>query len=254
MMDFRIINVILLEKMKAISFMEVEDFTDSLFGMGMLKTCLKQIWLDYFKTMQKGIQVESNSLFLCPLPTISDDCNKESTKDLTYEEDGEQKFFPGTEILDLAELSQKDVPLLADFGKLANRFASLADFAIIYVEEAHPVDGWRFKNAEFSIYQHTSLSKRKEAARILAEKYPDIPVFVDLMDNAVSKAFGAMPERLFILMNNEVVYQGGMGPFFYNLEEVKMWLEDYNDNVNNNNDNNNDNNNNDPTFKDLNAF
>ena len=73
------------------------------------------------------------------------------------------------------------------------------------------------------------------------------------MDNAVNKAFGAMPERLFILMNNKIVYQGGMGPFFYNLEEVKMWLEDYNDNVNNNNNNNNDNNN-DPTFKDLNAF
>ena len=34
---------------------------------------------------------------------------------------------------------------LADFGKLTKRFASLADFAIIYVEEAHPVDGWRFK-------------------------------------------------------------------------------------------------------------
>ena len=115
-MNFRIINVILLEKMKAISFLEVEDFTDSLFGMEMLKTCLKQIWLDYFKTMQKGIQVESNSLFLCPLPTTTDDCNKESAEDLMCEEDREQQFFPGTEILDLAELSQKDVPLVLNFG------------------------------------------------------------------------------------------------------------------------------------------
>ena len=64
---------------------------------------------------------------------------------------------------------------------------------------------------------------------------PDIPVYADLMDNHVNKAFGAMPERLYILLNNEVVYVGGPGPFFYNLDEVKTWLENFKTSVNNNN-------------------
>lgn len=71
------------------------------------------------------------------------------------------------------------------------------------------------------------MQDRKEAARILANKYPRIPVYADFMDNRLNKAFGAMPERLFILLNNEVVYAGGMGPFFYNLDEVKTWLDNF---------------------------
>ena len=75
-----------------------------------------------------------------------------------------------------------------------------------------------------------------EVAKILAERYPQIPVYADNMDNEVNKAFGAMPERLFILLNNEVVYVGGMGPFFYNLDEVKDWLVNFTEKIYNNND------------------
>ena len=41
------------------------------------------------------------------------------------------------------------------------------------------------------------------------------------MENSVSKAFGAFPERLFIIQDKKIAYEGGMGPFFYNLEEVR---------------------------------
>ena len=66
-----------------------------------------------------------------------------------------------------------------------------------------------------------------EAAKIIAEQCPSIPVYADLMDNRLNKAFGALPERLFILLNNEVVYVGGTGPFHYNLNEVKTWLDTF---------------------------
>ena len=75
-----------------------------------------------------------------------------------------------------------------------------------------------------------------KVAKILAERYPQIPVYADNMDNEASKAFGAMPERLFILLNNEVVYAGGMGPFFYNLDEVKDWLVTFTEKIDNNSD------------------
>jgi len=116
---------------------------------------------------------------------------------------------------------------LSDFGKLEHKYADLIDFAIIYVEEAHPLDGWKFKDNQYAIYQHGSLQDRIEAASILAEQVPNIPVYTDLMDNHVNRAFGAMPERLFILLDNKVVYAGGMGPFFYNLDDVKTWLDNF---------------------------
>ena len=84
-----------------------------------------------------------------------------------------------------------------------------------------------FKDNQYAIYQHGSLQDRIEAASILAEQVPNIPVYADLMDNHVNKAFGAMPERLFILLDSKVVYAGGMGPFFYNLNDVKAWLENF---------------------------
>lgn len=93
-----------------------------------------------------------------------------------------------------------------------------------------------FQNAKFPIYQHKSLEERIEVAKILAERFPRIPVYADNMNNEANKAFGAMPERLFILLNNEVVYEGGMGPFFYNLDEVKDWLVTFTEKINNNND------------------
>lgn len=34
---------------------------------------------------------------------------------------------------------------LSDFCKLTEEYAGLADFAVIYVEEAHPTDGWKFQ-------------------------------------------------------------------------------------------------------------
>ena len=34
---------------------------------------------------------------------------------------------------------------LSEFGKITQKFANLVDFAIVYVEEAHPIDGWKFK-------------------------------------------------------------------------------------------------------------
>ena len=80
------------------------------------------------------------------------------------------------------------------------------------------------------------MQDRLDAAQILADQCPSIPVYADLMDNHLNKAFGAMPERLFILLNNEVVYAGGMGPFFYDLEEVETWLKDFTGSLNNNDD------------------
>ena len=57
---------------------------------------------------------------------------------------------------------------ISDFGVLADEYAGLVDFAIIYVEEAHPIDGWSFKvNRLLSFHEPLFISGVKCVRRFL---------------------------------------------------------------------------------------
>ena len=47
------------------------------------------------------------------------------------------------------------------------------------------------------------------------------------MQNEANDAYGAWPERLYIIQQGKIVYEGGTGPYNYNLGEVEKWLEKY---------------------------
>ena len=51
------------------------------------------------------------------------------------------------------------------------------------------------------------------------------------MDNKANKDYGGHPERLYIILDNIIQYQGGMGPFYYNLDEAEEWLAIFQDNM-----------------------
>lgn len=100
----------------------------------------------------------------------------------------------------------------------------MADFLVVYIAEAHSTDGWAFTN-NFDINQHRSLEDRLAAARILVEKEPLCPVVVDEMDNEAAIKYGALPERLFVLQAGKIIYSGAVGPWGYNPQEVRSFLE-----------------------------
>jgi len=77
------------------------------------------------------------------------------------------------------------------------------------------------------IAQHKSLKDRCQAAEILKSSQCPAPVMVDTMENEATKAYAAFPERLFIVQQGKVVYEGGTGPYNYDLTEVRRWLEEY---------------------------
>ena len=53
------------------------------------------------------------------------------------------------------------------------------------------------------------------------------PVVVDRVDDAVARAFGAWPDRIYVLdAAGYVVYRGGCGPFGFLPEEVRAFLAD----------------------------
>ncbi len=54
----------------------------------------------------------------------------------------------------------------------------------------------------------------------------EMPALVDEMDDAVASAYGAMPERLYLIgADGHVAYKGGMGPMFFRPADWEQALE-----------------------------
>jgi len=104
----------------------------------------------------------------------------------------------------------------------------------VYIEEAHPTDGWAFPG-NIPIRQHRTLEERMSAAAQLITTSPSLPsnmsVVVDNMSNELNIAYGGLYERLYVIHGGKVAYQGGRGPLWFRPEEVDSWLRMYRDTV-----------------------
>ena len=47
------------------------------------------------------------------------------------------------------------------------------------------------------------------------------------MNNDLMQFFGAWPDRIYIIQDMKIRMKGGLGPFDYDPEAVKAWLDDY---------------------------
>jgi len=104
------------------------------------------------------------------------------------------------------------------------------EFFVVYVQEAHPTDGRQTdSNVELGILfrQHQSFDERDEvAATCTLDLHIEVPVLVEEMDNNVDEAYGAAPERLYLIgADGKVAYHGGAGPHFFDLDEWEEALK-----------------------------
>jgi hypothetical protein len=104
-----------------------------------------------------------------------------------------------------------------------------ADFFVVYIAEAHTVDGWQMDSNEAAgirIRQHETMEERLSCARLCAaELRLTIPMAVDTMDNAAFEAYSAWPERIYIVSPGGCIhYKGGPGPFGFDMEEARESL------------------------------
>lgn len=110
-------------------------------------------------------------------------------------------------------------------------FSSVADFLLVYIDEAHPSDGWAVpgdSSLSFEVKKHRNQEDRCAAAHQLLEHFslpPQCRVVADRMDNNANVAYGVAFERVCIVQRQKIAYLGGKGPFYYNLQEVRRWLE-----------------------------
>ncbi|KAJ8411778.1 hypothetical protein AAFF_G00154160 [Aldrovandia affinis] len=120
---------------------------------------------------------------------------------------------------------------LPAFRQLVEEFSDVADFLLVYIDEAHPSDVWAAPAVErlsFKVRKHRSLEERVLAAQRLLDHFcmpPQCQLVADCMDNNTNVAYGVSFERVCIVQKKKIAYLGGKGPFFYNLKDVRQWLE-----------------------------
>ena len=88
----------------------------------------------------------------------------------------------------------------------------------VYIAEAHATDEWQMQSNiddDVLIAQHTVIEERFAAARAgVARLGLTMPALVDGMDDAVSQAFAAWPERIYLVgRDRRIAFKGGPGPW-----------------------------------------
>ena len=110
------------------------------------------------------------------------------------------------------------------------RFRHQVAFFVVYVQEAHPTDGWQVDSnvQEGILYrQHQSFDEREAVAQTCSlDLHIPLPMLVEEIDNVIDEAYGAAPERLYVIgADGRVAYQGGAGPHFFDLDEWEQAIE-----------------------------
>jgi len=121
---------------------------------------------------------------------------------------------------------------LDQFGKLRQNFSEVADFVTVYIAEAHPAERGHFKvggeGGNYDIDTHANIADRLSAAATLREEagraLEGCRILVDPMDDRANIAYAALPERLYVVQDGRIIYQGGLGPFDYNISDVEAFL------------------------------
>ena len=114
--------------------------------------------------------------------------------------------------------------------RIYQRFREEVEFYVVYVQEAHPTDGWQTdSNIEEGVLyrQHRSYSERESAAQSCSiDLHIGLPVIIEEMDNTIDETYGAAPERLYLVdVDGKVAYHGGAGPHFFDPDEWEEAIE-----------------------------
>jgi hypothetical protein len=113
---------------------------------------------------------------------------------------------------------------------------------MVYIREAHPVDGWWLARglpglalklfapkAARDVYDPKTIDERRSVAgECQAALRYGIHTYVDDMDDTVNKAYAALPTRLYLVgLDGRVLYAGGLGPYGFKPAELGNAIESY---------------------------
>jgi hypothetical protein len=115
---------------------------------------------------------------------------------------------------------------LGALHRLYDTYGADVAFYVVYIREAHPEDGWVVKDNRadgIEVLEPTTAEERAAVAgTCMVRSAMRMPVLLDGMDNAVASAYGAWPDRLYLIgTDGRVAYQSGIGPFGFLPDELE---------------------------------
>ena len=119
---------------------------------------------------------------------------------------------------------------MGELHELWERFGDRVDFSVVYVREAHPEEGWVVtmnRDEDILINDPTSDEERQSVATECALRLKiQMPVVVDPIDDQIARAYGALPDRLYLIdKGGNIAYQGAPGPFGFKPNELGAAIE-----------------------------
>ena len=102
--------------------------------------------------------------------------------------------------------------------ELWERHRDELQFCVVYIREAHPEDGWVVtinRDEDIHLIDPTTDEERHDVAVACALRLEiRMPVVIDPMDDQVASAYGALPDRLYLIgKGGRVAFQGERGPW-----------------------------------------
>ena len=105
-------------------------------------------------------------------------------------------------------------------------YGDRVSFFVVYIQEAHPSDGWQIppNEQEGVVYEQPKTAAEREALAqdcVLQLKL-SIPTLIDEMTNAVDRAYAALPERLYLIdADGRIAYKSEPGPWGFKPQELE---------------------------------
>ena len=119
------------------------------------------------------------------------------------------------------------MPALNDLYK---KYKDRAEFYIVYIQEAHPVDAWQMdvnvKEGALLATTKTLDDRTKAADTCVIKLGLDLPALVDKPDDAVERAYTGWPDRLYVVdTDGRIAFKSAPGPFGFKPEDVESTLK-----------------------------
>jgi hypothetical protein len=113
---------------------------------------------------------------------------------------------------------------------MREKYLGDVDFVVVYIREAHPEDGWVVtmnRTDDIALDDPTTTAERADVAESCALRLEiQMPVVVDEIDDAVARAYGALPDRLYLIgRGGHVAFQGDRGPFGFQPPALEQAIE-----------------------------
>jgi len=111
--------------------------------------------------------------------------------------------------------------------RMYQEYKDIVEFRIVYISEAHAIDDARPNQfAELKgIYEHKDSGQRCSTAEMMMqEENITIPCIIDDMDNNVSVAYKALPDRLYVVQEDgRLAVAAERGPRGW--QSIEKWLK-----------------------------